>query len=105
MKKKKKVMKMKKLFAGLLATSIVAAGTSAFAAVPVGNIVETKDTETVSDCYCIDLGLKENKIIINGALEDITTTQWCTRCHSNSLWSHRKNGNDRGSLAAFLCLK
>lgn len=41
-------MKMRKLFAGLLATSIVAAGTSAFAAVPVGNIVETKDTETVS---------------------------------------------------------
>lgn len=41
-------MKMRKLFAGLLATSIVAAGTSAFAAVPVGNIVETKDATTVS---------------------------------------------------------
>lgn len=39
---------MKKLFAGLVATTIVAAGTSAFAAVPVGNIVETTNTETVS---------------------------------------------------------
>ena len=37
--------------------------------------------------------------------EHITITKWCTGCHPDLLWSHRKNGNARGSLAAFLCLK
>lgn len=37
--------------------------------------------------------------------EHITITKWCTGCHSDLLWSHRKNENERGSLAAFLCLK
>ena len=29
----------------------------------------------------------------------------CTACHPDLLWSHRKSGSDRGSLAAFLMLK
>ena len=37
--------------------------------------------------------------------ENITVTRWCTGCHPDLLWSHRKTGANRGSLAAFLCLK
>lgn len=37
--------------------------------------------------------------------ENIHTTNLCTRCNSDLLFSHRKAGNERGNLAAFLCLK
>ena len=36
--------------------------------------------------------------------EHITVTDLCTRCHPDLFWSHRKTGNDRGSLAAFIAL-
>ncbi len=41
-------------------------------------------------------GLKEKQIHISGV---------CTACHSELLFSHRKTGGRRGSLAAFLALK
>lgn len=57
--------------------------------------------------YQLNLWEANHQVLMDAGIlaEHITTTQWCTRCHSNLLWSHRKNGNDRGSLAAFLCLK
>lgn len=35
----------------------------------------------------------------------LQTTDLCTRCNSDYLFSHRVCGNERGNLAAFLCLK
>ena len=40
-------------------------------------------------------GVKPEKIIIGGV---------CTKCHSDVLYSHRVQGNDRGSLVGFLML-
>ena len=36
--------------------------------------------------------------------DDITVTDLCTRCHPDLFWSHRKTGDARGSLAAFIAL-
>ena len=57
--------------------------------------------------YQLNLWEANYQVLIDAGIldEHITTTQWCTRCNSDLLWSHRKTGNDRGSLAAFLCLK
>jgi len=40
-------------------------------------------------------GVKPENIVIGGV---------CTKCHSKVLYSHRVQGNDRGSLAGFLML-
>ena len=40
-------------------------------------------------------GVKPENIVIGGV---------CTKCHSDVLYSHRVQGNDRGSLAGFLML-
>lgn len=37
--------------------------------------------------------------------EHISVTNVCTHCNSDILYSHRKTGNKRGNLAAFLALK
>lgn len=37
--------------------------------------------------------------------EHIHTTDICTHCNPELLFSHRTMGNERGNLAAFLCLK
>lgn len=37
--------------------------------------------------------------------ENIYTTDICTHCNPELLFSHRTMGNERGNLAAFLCLK
>lgn len=57
--------------------------------------------------YQLNLWEANYQVLIDAGIlpEHITTTKLCTRCHSDHLWSHRKTGNDRGSLAAFLCLK
>lgn len=44
----------------------------------------------------LDAGLKEEQIHVSGV---------CTACNSDLLFSHRKTGGKRGSLAAFLALK
>ena len=51
---------------------------------------------------------KSNEIILReaGVLpEHIQVTDICTRCNPRYLFSHRFAGEDRGNLAAFLCLK
>lgn len=57
--------------------------------------------------YQLNLWEANYQVMIDAGMlpEHITITQWCTGCHPDLLWSHRKTGNARGSLAAFLCLK
>lgn len=57
--------------------------------------------------YQLNLWEANNQVLLDAGMlpEHITQTSWCTGCHPERLWSHRKSGNDRGSLAAFLCLK
>ena len=57
--------------------------------------------------YQLNLWEANYQVMIDAGMipEHITVTKWCTGCHPDLLWSHRKTGNERGSLAAFLCLK
>lgn len=51
---------------------------------------------------------RANQIIFEEAgvrRENIHTTDICTHCNPEYLFSHRTTGNERGNLAAFLCLK
>ena len=57
--------------------------------------------------YQLDLW-KANEIIFREAgvkEECIHTANVCTMCNSNYLFSHRRTGEERGNLAAFLCLR
>ena len=57
--------------------------------------------------YQLDLW-KANEIILKEAgvpASQIHTTNICTLCNNQYLFSHRKTGEGRGNLAAFLCLK
>lgn len=57
--------------------------------------------------YQLDLW-KANEIIFREAgvrPERIYITNICTMCNSGYLFSHRKSGEERGNLAAFLCLR
>ena len=49
-----------------------------------------------------------NEIIFmeaGGKPENIHTTNICTMCNHEYLFSHRKVGNERGNMGAFLCLR
>ena len=57
--------------------------------------------------YQLDLW-KANEIIFQEAgvpKEQIHTTNICTMCNSDSLFSHRRVGEERGNLAAFLSIR
>ena len=56
--------------------------------------------------YHIDLWeVNRRWLLAAGVLpEHITVTDLCTRCHPDLFWSHRKTGDARGSLAAFIAL-
>ena len=50
---------------------------------------------------------KANEIILLEAgikKEHLAITDVCTKCNPDLLYSHRVMGNQRGNLAAFLCL-
>lgn len=56
--------------------------------------------------YRLDLW-KANEIIFREAgvpAQQIHTTNICTMCNSDTLFSHRRAGEKRGNLGAFLCL-
>ncbi len=57
--------------------------------------------------YMLNLWEANRQILRQAGLpeKNITVTGYCTACHSDRLWSHRITGGQRGSLAAFLCLK
>lgn len=56
--------------------------------------------------YHIDLWQVNRRWLLKAGVpaENVTVTDLCTRCHPDLFWSHRKTGNDRGSLAAFIAL-
>lgn len=57
--------------------------------------------------YQLDLW-KANQLILQEAgvlAEQIHITNVCTMCNSDYLFSHRRVGEERGNLAAFLCIR
>lgn len=59
------------------------------------------------DKFLLDLW-KANKMVLMEAgvpEENISVTDICTKCNSDYLFSHRITGFQRGTCAAFLCLK
>ena len=48
---------------------------------------------------------KANQLILQDAgilPENITVTDLCTKCQAEYFYSHRRMGNERGTMAAFL---
>lgn len=60
----------------------------------------------ISDKYYIDLQNINKRILIDAGINknNIEITNYCTKCNSDIFYSHRQNGTQRGSLAAFLTL-
>ena len=54
--------------------------------------------------YHLNLWEINRRILIEAGIreEHITVTDLCTRCRPDIFWSHRAEGNARGSLAAFI---
>lgn len=86
----------------------------------VGEEVVREFRAAFDPCYHTELSYKKgsgkhqlnlwraNQIIFEEAgvrRENIHTTDICTHCNPEYLFSHRTTGNERGNLAAFLCLK
>ena len=57
--------------------------------------------------YQLDLWKANELILLNAGVlkEHIEVTRLCTHCNSDRMFSHRKTGDKRGNLGAFLCLK
>lgn len=57
--------------------------------------------------YQLDLWKANEIILLNAGVlkEHIEVTRLCTHCNSDRMFSHRKMGDKRGNLGAFLCLK
>ncbi len=57
--------------------------------------------------YQLDLWKANEIILLNAGVlkEHIEVTRLCTHCNSDRMFSHRKTGDKRGNLGAFLCLK
>ncbi len=57
--------------------------------------------------YYLDLRRANEIILLEAGIkrEHIQTSDLCTRCNSRYLFSHRVQGDARGNLGAFLCLK
>lgn len=57
--------------------------------------------------YQLDLWKANEIILLNAGVlpEHIEVTRLCTHCNSDRMFSHRKTGDRRGNLGAFLCLK
>lgn len=86
----------------------------------VGGEVVEEFHKAFASCYWTELSYKKgsgkhqlnlwraNQIVFEEAgvrPENIYTTDICTHCNPELLFSHRTMGNERGNLAAFLCLK
>ena len=57
--------------------------------------------------YQLDLWKANEIILLNAGVlpEHIEVTRLCTHCNSDRMFSHRRTGDRRGNLGAFLCLK
>ena len=58
----------------------------------------------IADKYIIDLKGINRKILINAGLKEdnIEVSPLCTKCNEKLFYSHRRDGNNRGSMAAFM---
>lgn len=67
-------------------------------------IENDKNTEAK---FKIDLwGINKELIIKSGVLEEnIEAANMCTMCNEELFYSHRRQGEKRGSLAAFMCIR
>lgn len=56
--------------------------------------------------YQLDLWRANEIVLLEAGVrqENLQVTDICTHCNSDYLFSHRTTGNERGNLAAFLCL-
>lgn len=63
-------------------------------------------TEKDGEKYMLDLWKANELVLLESGIrrENLTVTDLCTCCNSDFLWSHRKHGAQRGSLAAFMML-
>ncbi len=57
--------------------------------------------------YQLNLWKANEIILLNAGVlkEHLEVTRLCTHCNANRMFSHRKTGDKRGNLGAFLCLK
>lgn len=57
--------------------------------------------------YLLDLWKANEIILLEAGIQTnhLAVTDVCTQCNPDLLYSHRVMGNERGNLAAFLCLK
>jgi hypothetical protein len=57
--------------------------------------------------YKLDLWEANRLLLLEAGIDDknMVVTDLCTKCHSESFYSHRAMGNKRGSLAAMIALK
>lgn len=67
---------------------------------------DTCYTDNGGGKYHIDLWQVNRRWLLKAGVpaENVTVTDLCTRCHPDLFWSHRKTGDARGSLAAFIAL-
>lgn len=65
------------------------------------------DDENENEHYKIDLWAINKRIMEKAGIpeENIEVTDLCTKCHPELFYSHRKMGDKRGSMAAYLMLK
>lgn len=71
--------------------------------IDLSDVFSKKDSEH----YMLDLKLVNKKILLNAGLrqENIELCDVCTACNEGELYSHRKQGTNRGNLAAIIELK
>ncbi len=64
-------------------------------------------TEKGNGKYLLDLWRANEIVLLDAGVrqENIQVTDICTHCNSDYLFSHRRTGNERGNLAAFLGIR
>ena len=74
----------------------------------ISDIISNYHKDKFGNEHCqLNLGKANEILMIRAGIlrENISISNICTHCNSNLLFSHRKQGDDRGNLAAFLALK
>jgi len=55
--------------------------------------------------FMLDLWGVNRRMLEEAGVKDIDVTDKCTMCNEELFYSHRRTGNERGSMAAYICLK
>ena len=63
------------------------------------------DDKNCADHYKIDLWGINKRLLESCGVTNIEVTNRCTMCSEELFYSHRRMGNERGSMAAYICLK